>query len=65
VAVGPRKSKSKPATGKMNAKVNGNTNIFQLNRHKSNITISTLIDTKFKDNVNIALIQEPPNVKVL
>ncbi len=49
----------------MNAKVNGNTNIFQLNRHKSNITISTLIDTKFKDNVNIALIQEPPNVKVL
>jgi ribonuclease HI len=47
----------------MNAKVNGNTNIFQLNTHKSNISLSTLIDTKFKDNTNIALIQEPPQRK--
>jgi hypothetical protein len=47
----------------MNAKVNGNTNIFQLNTHKSNISLSTLIDTKFKDNANIALIQEPPQRK--
>ncbi len=35
-------------------------NIFQLNTHKSRISLSTLIDEKFHENNNIALIQEPP-----
>ncbi len=36
------------------------TNIFQLNTHKSIASLSTLIDAKFTENNNIALIQEPP-----
>jgi ribonuclease HI len=47
----------------MQNKVSENTNIFQLNTHKSNISLSTLIDTKFVTNTNIALIQEPPQRK--
>jgi hypothetical protein len=47
----------------MHNRVSENTNIFQLNTHKSNISLSTLIDTKFKSNRNIALIQEPPQCK--
>jgi hypothetical protein len=35
-------------------------NIFQLNTHKSTLPLVTLIDEKFTDNSNIALIQEPP-----
>jgi hypothetical protein len=35
------------------------TNIFQLNTHKSIISFSNLIDDNFKDNRNIALVQEP------
>jgi len=35
-------------------------NIFQLNTHKSRISLTTLIDEKFLENNNIALIQEPP-----
>jgi hypothetical protein len=42
---------------------NTNTNIFQLNTHESNLSLSTLFDTKFKNNANIALIQEPPQCK--
>jgi hypothetical protein len=40
--------------------VNAIANIFQLNTHKSLISLATLIDDKFTDNCNIALIQEPP-----
>jgi len=47
----------------MHNKVSENTNIFQLNTHKSNTSFSTLIDTKFKSNRNIAFIQEPPQLK--
>jgi len=36
------------------------TNVYQLNTHKSLISLATLIDEKFENNSNIALIQEPP-----
>jgi hypothetical protein len=35
-------------------------NIFQLNTHKSRLSLTTLIDEKFIKNNNVALIQEPP-----
>jgi hypothetical protein len=35
-------------------------NIYQLNTHKSRISLHTLIDQCFNGKSNIALIQEPP-----
>jgi hypothetical protein len=34
--------------------------IFQLNTHKSTLSLNTLIDEHFNGNNNVALIQEPP-----
>ncbi len=39
---------------------NSVSNLFQLNTHKSRLSLSTLIDEKFNENNNVALIQEPP-----
>jgi ribonuclease HI len=36
------------------------TNIYQLNTHKSPLSLNTLIDEKFNSNNNVALLQEPP-----
>ena len=35
-------------------------NIYQLNTHKSSISLNALIEDVFTNNTNIALVQEPP-----